>query len=294
MTITTLRHVRHLPRQLPVIASFGRALVIGLGGRQHSQQKTEVMQTIAPLDPSLIRDYVEHVGGDPAAYRTTVPAHLFPQWGLALAARTLSGLQYPLTRVLNAGCRLEINAPLPIGEPLVARASLQSVDDDGRRAVLTQRVVTGTSEIPEAVVATIRAVVPLASDGTARKKARTEIPYDATELARWQLERDAGLAFSLLTGDFNPIHWVARAGVAAGFGGPILHGFSMFARAIEGIVRARFAGDVTRVRAWDARFTRPLRLPSAVALFARGNDAWLGDTQGGSAYLVMTVEEGER
>ena len=109
-----------------------------------------------------------------------------------------------------------------------------------------------------------------------------------------QLERDAGLAFSLLTGDFNPIHWVARAGVAAGFGGPILHGFSMFARAIEGIVRARFAGDVTRVRAWDARFTRPLRLPSAVALFARGTEVWLGDTRGGSAYLAMTVEEGEQ
>ena len=292
MTLATLRHVRHLPRQLPVIASMGRAVLIRRG-RSHSPSQTEIMQTIAPLDPSLIRDYVVHVGGDPAAYRSTVPAHLFPQWGLALAARTLTGLQYPLTRVLNAGCRLEINAPLPSGQPLIARASLQSVDDDGRRAVLIQRVATGTAESPDAVVATIRAVVPLASDGK-RTKTRTEIPYDAGELARWQLERDAGLAFSLLTGDFNPIHWVARAGVAAGFGGPILHGFSMFARAIEGIVRARFAGDVTRVRAWDARFTRPLPLPSAVALFARGNEAWLGDTQGGSAYLAMTMEERAR
>jgi hypothetical protein len=283
--VTSLRHFRHLPRQLPVVAAFGRAVLTAKRGGRHTLPTAQLTRTVAPIDRALVRDYVEHVGGDPAAYRTSVPPHMFPQWGLTLAARTLTGLRYPLTRVLNAGCRLEINAPLPIAEPLIVRATLVGVDDDRRRAIITQRVATGTARVPDAVVATIRAVVPLAPSD--KPRSRADIPYDAVELARWRLARDAGLTFALLTGDFNPIHWMRSAGVAAGFGGPILHGFAMFARAIEGVIRARFCGDIERVRAWDAKFTRPLRLPAEVALFARDDEAWLGDSAGAAPYLAL-------
>lgn len=291
MTGAALRHLRHLPRQVPVVASFGRVVLAASRPGRHTVAHAEVTRTIAPLDPGLIRDYVVHVGGEPSAYRTTIPPHFFPHWGLALAARTLVGLRYPLARIINSGCRLECHAPLPAGTPLVARARLISIDDDGRRVRLEQRLTTGTAQVPEALVAILRTVVPLAS-GTrgARPRAEAEVPHDARELASFRLARDAGLTFALLTGDFNPIHWSRRAGAAAGFGGPILHGFAMLARAIEGIARARFAGDVSRVRAWDARFTRPLRLPAEVALFARERDAWLGRARGGAAYLALAVE----
>lgn len=280
-------YLRHLPRQLPVAAALGRA-VLGPRRGAPGAPGREIAQAIAPISRALIRDYVAHVGGDPAAYRTTVPPHLFPHWGLPLAARTLAGVPYPLARVINGGCTLEVHAPLPADRPLEARAQLMSIDDDGRRAVLVQRVITGTAEVRDAVVATIRAVVPLARSGGTRT--RVEVPHDAVELARWHLAGDAGLAFALLTGDFNPIHWSGHAGVAAGFGGPILHGFAMFARAIEGVVRARFSGDVARVRAWDAQFTRPLRLPADVGLFARADQAWIGDARGGAAYLTVGLQ----
>ena len=291
MTMASLRHVRHLPRQLPVIASFGRAVVAGARGGGHALADREVTRTIPPPAASLVRDYIEHVGGDPTAYRGTVPPHLFPQWGLARAARTVTGLRVPLTRAVNAGCRLEVNAPLPAGVPLVARARLESLEADERRVRFVQRVTTGTARVPDAVVATLRVIVPLAAGpGRGRPSARSEIPRGARELARYRLARDAGLAFAFLTGDFNPIHWSARAGAAAGFGGPILHGFAMLARAIEGLARARFAGDVGRVRVWEARFTRPLQLPAALALFALDDQAWLGDLPGGSAYLALAME----
>jgi acyl dehydratase len=253
--------VRHLPRQLPVLAQVGAAMLVRGQG--------EVTRTIAPIDPVLIRDYVTHVGGDPRAYQGTVPA------------------AYALHRVLNAGCTLEIRAPLPAGRPLEVRASLVDVEDDGRRAVLTQRVVTGTRDHRDAVVATIRTRVlhgPRGGRGT-----RTEIPGDAVELARWRIGRDAGLHFAILTGDFNPIHWMKPAARAAGFSGPILHGFAMLARTIEGVVRARFAGDATRVRVWDARFVRPLHLPADIGLFSLGDRAWLGDAPGGAPYAVVSL-----
>jgi len=308
--MTALRHVRHLPRQLPVLASLGSALLArGRAPRgsdadsaRAESSRAEVVRTIAPLAPTLVRDYVAHVGGDPAAYRSALPPHLFAHWGLPLAARCLAGLPYPLARVINAGCRLDVRAPLPATQPLVARARLLSADDDGRRAALSIRVATGTRDVPDAVVATIRAFVPLAQAARENARAtatptrenappRAAIPYDATELARWQLERDAGLAFALLTGDFNPIHWLGRAATAAGFGGPILHGFSLFARAIEGVVRARFLVTSSRPATWDARFTRPLRLPANIALFAAGDDTWVGDARGGAPY--MTLQHGD-
>jgi len=293
MTMLLYKHLRH---QLPVIASLAQtALAAARGGKAAGAvpalPSPEIVRTIPPRDPDLVRDYVRHVGGDPGAYRGVLPPHLFPQWGFPLAARTLEGLPYPLARVLNGGCRIEIHAPLPAKSPLNVRASLVDVDDDGRRAVLKQRIVTGTDEVPEALVAYLYAIVPLArANGEGKKPERARVPADARELAYWRIKKDAGLHFALLTGDVNPVHWVAPYARAFGFRGTILHGFATMARAIEGLVRGRFAGDPTRLRVWDCKFTRPLLLPAQVGLYAKGDAVWVGDAPGGPAYLTATYE----
>lgn len=287
---------KHLRHQLPVIASLGSTALAALrkpapGAAPPVLPSPEIVRTIAPRPAGLVRDYLRHVGGDPAAYRGVVPPHLFPQWGFPLAARTLAGVPYPLARVLNGGCRLEINAPLPADAALTVRAQLVDIDDDGRRAVLRQRVITGTAEAPEALVATLFAIVPLEQAPGARGPRQVvRVPDDARELARWRLGADAGLAFALLTGDVNPVHWIAPYARAAGFKRTILHGFATMARAIEGLVRARFAGDPSRLRVWDCKFTRPLLLPAQVGLYTRGQDVWVADAPGGPAYLAANWE----
>jgi hypothetical protein len=149
---------------------------------------------------TLVRDYLRFVGGDPGAYKGRVPAHLFPHWGIPLAAQTLRGLDYPLLRVMNGGCRLQMKAPLPQGQPLLVRARLESVDEDGRRAVLRQRVITGTASVPEAVVADIVAIVPLPSstngpNGASRaRKEAARVPAAGRELAFWRLRPIPGWA----------------------------------------------------------------------------------------------------
>jgi hypothetical protein len=234
------------------------------------------------------------VGGDPAWYRGTLPAHFFPQWGFPLAARALLGLHYPLARVINGGCRLENRAALPANEPLDVRARIESIDDDGKRAIVTQRVVTGTKTRPEAVVADLRAFIPLAKkkdgeNGQKPPKARPSVPADAHEIAFLKIGEGAGLDFAKLTGDFNPIHWVKPYARASGFRTVILHGFSTFARAIEALNRARFAGDPSRLKSIDVRLSRPLVLPARVGVYVdRGGGAgeiWVGDAPGGGAYL---------
>lgn len=305
MTLPT-KHIRH---QLPVIASLGGTVWsavrqnLGLGRKQAGAPQTPgptITQTIPPRPADLVRDYVRHCGGDPGAYRGILPAHLFPQWGFPLAARTLEGIPYPMQKVLNGGCRLEVRAPLPADQPLVVTARLEDIDDNGKRAVLHQRVVTGTRDVPEAVIGDLYAIVPLGGGpekngkhaknghGAREKRDHPRVPQDATELAYWRIPADAGLAFAMLTGDFNPVHWVPAYARAFGFKSTILHGFSTMARAIEGIGRARFAGDAQRIRGFDCKFTRPLVLPARVGLYVQGDQVFVGDAPGGAAYLVGT------
>jgi acyl dehydratase len=296
---------KHVLAQGPVIATLASVAASALKQRMGFGAPAgmpelpgpELTAVVQPRPPELLRAYIKHVGGDPTAYRGQVPPHFFPQWGFPLASRTLMGLPYPLFRVLNGGCRLEIHAPLPAGEPLHARARLEGIDDNGRRAVIHQRVVTGSTAHPEAVVGHLYAVVPLGSKGEGKggkgkggPREVARVPHDAEELQRWRLPANAGLDFAKLTGDFNPVHWVPPYARAFGFRNTILHGFSTMARAMEGLQRTLFAGSVRAIRVLDVKFTKPLVLPAKVGLYVQGSSLWVGDAPGGPAYLVGTFE----
>lgn len=310
MAVST-KYVLH---QGPVLATLAgvaaQAIKQGLGKRPSgglpSTPTAEVTAEIDPLPHDLVKDYNRHVGGDPSAYRGVVPFHLFPQWGFPMGAKVIGELPYPLFKVLNGGCRMEMNAPLPAGQPLVARARLENIDDNGRRVLLHQRVVTGTQAEPDALVAHLYAILPLgkpkgsngksAGNGASTKaesskpKERPRVPVDAEEIARWKLRADAGLDFAKLTGDFNPVHWVPPYARAFGFKNTILHGFSTMARAMEGVQRGLFAGSIRALKTFDVKFTKPLVLPAKVGLYVHGDEVYVGDACGGPAYLTGTFE----
>ena len=293
---------KHLLHQGRVIASLGQTALSaamqrfrGVATSAPTTPGPAIEATIPPLSPDLVRDYVRHVGGDPGAWRGEVPPHLFPQWGFPLAAQTLRGVPYPLMKVMNGGCRLEVNGRLPLAEPLRVSANLESIDDNGRRAVLHQRVVTGTDDQADRVIGHLYAIVPLGGGKDDNKQngarpAKPRVPDDARELAYWRIPADAGLAFAMLTGDFNPIHWVRPYARASGFKSTILHGFATMARAYEGLTRGLYAGDAHRIRVLDVKFTRPLALPARVGLYVRDREVYVGDAAGGPAYLTGSFE----
>jgi acyl dehydratase len=302
---------KHVLQQGPVLATLAGAAMSALRQRIDDRlgrpaptdmpplPSEEFSATLPPRRTDLVRDYVRNVGGDPSAYKGLVPAHMFPQWGFPLTAKTLANIPYPLMRVLNGGCRLQMNAPLPGDEPLVVRARLEDIDDNGRRAVLHQRIVTGTASVPEAVVADLFAIVPLGAPGTKDKNGKSNgeakreparVPAGAEELQRWRIGASAGLDFAKLTGDFNPVHWVRPYAKAFGFRSTILHGFATMARAIEGLQRTIFAGSVHALRVVDVKFTKPLALPAKVGLYIHGDEIFVGDAPGGPAYLTGSFE----
>jgi hypothetical protein len=303
-------NAQHMIRQGPMVGTLGRMALEVL--RQRLRPTTvdassppvtpgpELTETVGPRDPQLVRDYLRWCKADASAWRGTLPPHFFPQWGFPLLARTLTGIPYPLARVLNGGCRLEIAGPIPAGEPLSLSARLEDIDDDGRRAVLHQRLETRTVGGPVALVSHLYAIVPLGErsaggrgkSGGGKKSggARPMVPADAREIGQLRLGTDAGFEFACLTGDFNPVHWIRPYGKAAGFGGTILHGFATMSRAIERLNRVVFAGDARALRVVDVRFTRPLRLPARVAVFQRPGEVYVGEAPGAPAYLTGTYE----
>jgi hypothetical protein len=249
----------------------------------------ELVEELPAPPTELIRDYLRHVGGKPRATPEEIPPHLFPHWSMPLAARTLRGLPYPLLRVVNGGCRLEINAALRAGEPLQVRARLESVNDDGRRAVIHQRIVTGQSGCADALVAHVYAILPSGArpreKGLRPVKEAPHVPASAREIDCLSLSRSAGLDFALLTGDFNPVHWIPAYARALGHQSTILHGFASMARAFESLQRALFAPTQDRIRVLDARFVRPLVLPATVGVYVEGDALFLG-SRGGPAVLT--------
>ncbi|MBW2522578.1 MAG: hypothetical protein JRI23_00315 [Deltaproteobacteria bacterium] len=291
---------RYILHQLPVIGAMGHTVLsavalkaLGKTAPPPDLPGPELRRQLPPRPRELVRTYVRHVGGDPSAYRKTLPPHLFPQWGFPLAAKTTLGLDYPLERIINAGCSIDVREPLPNDQPLDVSARLEGIDDNGARAIFNYRIATGTRSAPEALVGHIFALVPLSRKKKGPKKEPVRIPTDAQEIAYQRLGPKAGLDFAKLTGDFNPVHWIVPYARAFGFRSTILHGFATMARAWEALARGHLSGATESIQRLEGKFTRPLTLPAKVGVYlADGDRLFIGDAPGSRPYLDATYRLG--
>ncbi len=250
-----------LRHQGPMLATLGRVAVASLKGPDRNARPEApgplLQADIGRRPDELVEAYLAWSGGDPARYRGVLPPHFFPQWGFPLLSRTLSNLPYRLSGVLNQGCRVEVHGPVPRGETLRLQARLESVEDDGNKVRIHQRLITGTPERPELLLSDVFAVLVRKRGGDGTRRNEDAAPL--REVGTWSADLRDGLRFGVLTGDMNPIHWVGPYAKAAGFKRQILHGFGSFARTWE-TVAAAFPGQ--EIRTFDVRFIRPVVLPA--------------------------------
>ena len=285
---------RHIAHQGPVLSTLGRIAVTAATQRFRSKSTDPthlpgptIKQIVPPRPDALIDDFIRWSGGDVRAWRGFVPPALFPQWGFPLLGQTLTSINYPLAKVLNGGCKVVSHQPIPRGIELHLDAFLSAIDDNGSRAILTQRLITSDPAGTALCTADVQMVIPLGGSKNKSKKTRRPVvvPLSAKPIADWRIPADSGLSFACLTGDFNPIHWLTPYAKIAGFGKRILHGFGSLTGALERIRRCRWGGDIHKPGSFEVRFTRPLKVPNRVCIYTCGDDFYVGHAPGSRAYL---------
>ena len=302
MSISIFHSLRQ-GRGLAATLRVGLSALGGPGEALTSLPGPPLVETVAPPAPQLVADAVRWAGGDPKSYGQTLPPWLFAQWGMPLFARLLADAPYAALKVINQGCSLRVNQPLPAGQPLHLSAHIVDVRDEPTKVRLHLALTTGTDAVPDAQVVEMFMVMPKAAptgDKAAKRGPRAKPMVDPawSEVAEFRNSAIAGREFTLLTGDFNPIHWIPFAARASGFKSCILHGFGTVARSLEHVAKSRWAHGMHAFAALDVRFTAPLVLPGTARVFlgppsadhARQRGLAVGKALGGKAYLVGTVE----
>lgn len=222
-------------------------------------QRFRAQSTLVPTpDDVLVSAYVDWSGGG-ERYHDSIPPHMFCQWGMPLALSVVEQSRYDVTGIINQGLSMRVHGELPRGTDLLAQAELIAMEERSGRANLSVRVTTGTSSRPNLVETVLHTMFILAPAGgrqgmTRGFRAAPGVRWEAA--GSWQACPDDGLNFALLTGDFNPIHWVESAGKKSPFGSTVLQGMGAFARSFECLRESRPIRDI------EVQFQRPVLLPS--------------------------------
>lgn len=98
-----------------------------------------------------------------------------------------------------------------------------------------------------------------------------------------ECDRYRPIYYAAASGDFNPIHIDSEAAVAAGLGGPILHGMCTIGWAVESALN--YFGDPTRIRRVKARFSRPVLIGDEITFEGR-----VAEISAGSLRVEITAK----
>ncbi|MRW90522.1 hypothetical protein GJ699_11040 [Duganella sp. FT80W] len=230
-----------------------------------------VVRTIAAPTRELIEQYLAWAGAA-RCYEGELPPHMVSQWSLPLVGELLLRLPYKLTSVINQGVGLRINGPLPRDTPLRIAATLDRIEHTPGRIKVVVVVDTGTEQQPQLVQAQLHMsfLQPGPRPPRAPKEHAAEPSWNTAGL--WHADRNDGLRFALLTGDFNPIHWCGPLARGSVFRGLVLHGFGSFVRSYEVLVQ-----HGVRFSEIDVRFVKPVPLPCSalsVQIAPTQDDGW--------------------
>ena len=211
---------------------------------------------VPALNNELLDQYVAWTGAPANRYSGDIPAHFCSHWAMPMLAKLGSLAPYNLLSILNQGLRMQIHKPLNRNESIALRGSLVDVTDDGDKVRIHTRVQASNPKGELAMVIDSYSTVPRAKPASKSKTAKRE-EVEFTTAGHWDAEEDDGLAFAMLTGDFNPIHTMKAVGKRTRFKSCILHGFGQLARTWEVLNNAGHSlADL------DVRWIKPLPLPS--------------------------------
>jgi acyl dehydratase len=203
---------------------------------------------------------------DPGELRYTLETrlHVLPSFATVAGAgapgviRGLSmpGVEVDLARVLHGGQSLTVHRPLPARGTATATSRVAAVYDKGEAAVLVLRTEAADTNGP---LWTEDAHIHVRGEGgwggDRGPSGRPEPPAGEPDRTVERAVREDQALLYRLSGDLNPLHADPAFAERAGFGRPVLHGLCTYGMTLKAVVDTLLGGDVTRVRAYTARFT---------------------------------------
>ena len=167
-------------------------------------------------------------------------------------------------KILHGEQALEIFAPLPVEGEIVGETTIDALIDKGADkgaiAYVTRKISDGAGN----PLATVRASTFLRGDGGFGRNLGTApaslpgVPDRAPdETLILTTAKNQALIYRL-SGDYNPLHIDPEVAAAGGFRAPILHGLCTYGFAGRAILAGLCAGDPSRLKRLDVRFTTPV------------------------------------
>ncbi|MFG2358604.1 MaoC/PaaZ C-terminal domain-containing protein [Streptomyces sp. NPDC048521] len=207
---------------------------------------------------------------DPDELRYTLESrlHVLPSFATVAGAGSpgvISGLSMPgvdvdLAKVLHGGQSLAIHRPIPAAGTATATGRIAAVYDKGTAAVLVMRTEVAD---PDGPLWTSDAQIFVRGEGgwggDRGPSARLEPPAGEPDRTVDRPIREDQALLYRLSGDYNPLHADPEFAELAGFDRPILHGLCTYGCTLKAVVDTLLGGDVTRVRAYRARFAGIVR-----------------------------------
>jgi len=263
----------------------GMAVNLGLRSRQDGTPRPKLVGEVPRVKSSEIARYLRVTGADPYMYRdssgrTLVPATYFATWGVEQLAKSLLAARLPLSlvRLIHAASKVTI-ARLPhTGERCRFSATVETVEQTKRGVRVEQRL-----ELVDAGGAPLssNSIAMEIPDAWPPKHGLTAAPELAScevdQVGKIILRSDEGMRYAVLSGDFEPSHWIGSFAKIRGLRGPIAHGYDLMARIAHTLVGTKAQGDPRRLRAIEATFHRPVVLPASLRLLGKTDDSTTSD-----------------
>lgn len=202
---------------------------------------------------------------DPDELRYTLESrlHVLPSFATVagagspgvISALSMPGVDVDLAAVLHGGQSLTLHRPVPVRGTATAASRVTGVYDKGGAAVLVLRTDVADADGP---LWTDEARIFVRGEGgwggDRGPSARLEPPAGAPDrIVERPVREDQALLYRL-SGDYNPLHADPEFARLAGYERPVLHGLCTYGMTLKAVVDTLLGGDVTRVRAYTARF----------------------------------------
>lgn len=201
----------------------------------------------------LIDAYVKWSGGDHSKYKQSIPPHMFSQFALHLGMSLLCKVPYKISKIINQGVNVKVHGDLLRNKNIFAETNIIDLYEENGRARVKQKMYIGHQKGENIIEITLYSAFIIG-----RKKKLDRTPEESIEMetiGHWSVNKQAGLEFAKLTGDFNPIHWVDFIAKKTPFKQTILHGLGQLAKTFELIEQTK--GKVKEI---ELKFIKPVKL----------------------------------